>query len=268
MAGGNADDGSDAPAKPLPLSANPPKPHFKVSRRLIIEVTSNSVTMTHLSWNTGFKVTLMAAEQAIDPSRALPVLADGYALVPAGKIASVVTCLQMFSKPALRVAPPLGAIRRVVHPGLDWYRRLFSAVGGEWLWFSRLRMSDAQLSQIVCDPKVWLYAIETPEGGAGLLELDFRVADECELAFFGLNAVLRGRGLGRALMNLAIETAFSQSIKRFWVHSCTLDHPDALAFYIRSGFKAYERRIEVATDPRLTQEASIDALPHVPVIGI
>jgi GNAT superfamily N-acetyltransferase len=201
----------------------------------------------------------------------MPALKDGYARVPKGKIASVVTCLEMHHNPLK--PPPLTpprpapfAVERVMRPTLAWYRELYRKVGSEWLWFSRLRLSDDALQRILSDPLVWVFAVMTPAGAEGILELDFRVAGECELAFFGLTAKVRGCGMGRALMTLAIEQAFSQPITRFWVHSCSLDHPAALGFYVRSGFVAYERRIEVADDPRLSGDAPRTALPDVPII--
>jgi hypothetical protein len=67
-------------------------------------------------------------------------------------------------------------------------------------------------------------------------------------------------------MNRAIERAWARPIHRFWVHTCTLDHPGALGFYIRSGFRPYARRVEVADDPRLVGLAPRTSAPHVPII--
>jgi hypothetical protein len=50
------------------------------------------------------------------------------------------------------------------------------------------------------------------------------------------------------------------------VHTCTFDHPSAVAFYQRSGFRAFRRQIEVADDPRLDGTASPTAARHVPII--
>ena len=55
-------------------------------------------------------------------------------------------------------------------------------------------------------------------------------------------------------------------IERFWVHTCTLDSPQALGFYIRSGFAPVERQIEVFDDPRLTGVLPETAAPHIPVL--
>jgi GNAT superfamily N-acetyltransferase len=102
---------------------------------------------------------------------------------------------------------------------------------------------------------------------AGLLELDFRHADECEVSFFGLAPEFIGAGAGRWLMNQALERAWSRPLRRLWIHTCTLDHPSALAFYLRSGFQAYRRQIETVPDPRLTGLLPRTAAPHVPLIG-
>jgi len=154
----------------------------------------------------------------------------------------------------------------VVHPDTTWYRELYARVGTEWLWFSRLRMPQAELAGILEDPRVEVHALTVDGRDEGLLELDFREPGQCELAFYGLTRAVMGRGAGRALMSYAIDRAWSKPIARFWVHTCTLDHPDALSFYLRSGFVPYARRIEVADDPRLLGEAPPDAAPHVPLI--
>ena len=99
----------------------------------------------------------------------------------------------------------------------------------------------------------------------GLLELDFRVSGACELAFFGLDDALIGTGAGRYLMTQAITLAFQRDITRFHVHTCTLDSPQALAFYIRSGFKPYKQEIEIAEDPRLSGDLPMTAAPQIPV---
>ena len=194
-------------------------------------------------------------------------LPDGYSDVPAGKIAAVVTHLEMTERPALR-PDPAGAwtLRKVPSPDLDWFRDLYRRVGEEWLWFSRLQMADAELAAIIGSPMVEVHALVHEGRDKGLLELDFREAGQCELAFFGVTAELIGGGAGRWLMNRALELAWQRPIARFWVHTCTLDHPSALAFYQRSGFRAFRRQVEIADDPRLDGTAPRAAAKHVPII--
>src|SRR3982074_2028601 len=101
-------------------------------------------------------------------------LPDGYSDVPAGKIAAVVTHLEMTDRPAL-LPDPEGAwmLRKVPSPDLDWFRDLYRRVGEEWLWFSRLQMADAELAAIVRSSRVEGYALVHDGRDEGLLELDF-----------------------------------------------------------------------------------------------
>ena len=195
------------------------------------------------------------------------VLSNGAFDVPSGKIANVVTHLEMTELPAIP-PDPAGAwtLRRVEAPDLDSYRDLFRRVGEQWLWFSRVRMPDAELTAILGSPLLEVYALEHEGRGEGMLELDFREAGHCEITFFGVTAKLIGSGAGRWLMNRALELAWSRPIARLWLHTCTHDHPGAVAFYQRSGFRAFRRQIEIEDDPRLDGTTPRDAARHVPVI--
>jgi GNAT superfamily N-acetyltransferase len=74
--------------------------------------------------------------------------------------------------------------------------------------------------------------------------------------------------VGRYLMSEALERAWTQPISRLWVHTCTFDHPNALAFYQRSGFRPYQVMVEVHKDPRLTGHLPKDASPNAPLIDV
>jgi len=196
-------------------------------------------------------------------------LKDGFYDVPPGKVAAVVTHLEMRERAPLRPVPDSQGVtlRRVATPGSDWYRSLFRRVGAEdWLWFSRLVMDEAALAAILRDPLVEVHALGSGGEDLGLLELDFRQEGECELAFFGLAAELIGGGVGRWLMNRAIALAWRPGITRFHVHTCTMDSPQALPFYIRSGFTPVRRQVEIADDPRLSGLLPESAAPQVPIL--
>jgi GNAT superfamily N-acetyltransferase len=199
---------------------------------------------------------------------AVELARNGYHDVAAGKLATIVTFLEMTERPAPRPVPPRPdlALRRVGRPDPAWYRDLFRRIGLGWLWSSRVRMADQELARIVRHPRVEIWALAREGTDAGLLELDRRTPGEVELAFFGLTPDLLGGGAGRLLMNRAIEIAWSTAPRRFWLHTCTLDHPAALGFYRRSGFRAYRQAVEIADDPRLTGELPPGAAPHIPVI--
>lgn len=198
-----------------------------------------------------------------------PPLADGYTTLPAGKIAAIATSLEMLAPPPPRSVPDVCsvAIEPYPRPEPGWYRDLYRRVGEPWLWHSRLRLTDQALAAIIRSPDVEIWAVVEDGREEGLLELDFREPGECELAFFGLTGGLIGRGAGRLLMDRAIERAWARPIRRFWVHTCTLDHPGALAFYCRSGFVPFQRQLELADDPRLDGTLSPDAAPNVPKLS-
>ncbi len=196
------------------------------------------------------------------------LLPDGYHDVPAGSLATVVTSLEMRapvpSRPELDDAPWI--LRPVAQPGLDWYRDLYRRVGADWLWSSRLALSDAALAAILGARAVSVYALTVDGCDEGILELDFREPGQCELAFFGVTPPTIGTGAARWLMNRAVTLAWARPISRFWVHTCTLDSPDALPFYVRSGFVPFARTVEVYADPRVAGVLPREAAPQVPLL--
>lgn len=195
------------------------------------------------------------------------MLAEGFYDVPPGHVATIVTHLEMTTPPTLKAARfPDGvtlALQDTVD--LDTYRDLFTRVGGmPWLWWSRLILPEAELATILANPKVEVRYVLKDGRPEGLLELDFREVGACELAYFGLTEALIGSGSGRALMNAAITRAFETQITRFHVHTCTLDSPQALSFYRRSGFKPVKQQVEIAPDPRLHGHLPKEAGPRIP----
>ena len=183
-------------------------------------------------------------------------------------LAAVVTFLEMHDKPAVVVPSSPLTLRRIGKPDAAAYRELFRLVGAPWLWFSRLIMDDAALASIIQDPGVELFAVEDEQGrAAGMLELDFREPDECELSFIGLVPDLAGKGRGRWLLAEAVRRAWRDDVKRVHVHTCSLDHPAALSAYRRAGFTAYRRAIERFPDPRLLGILPRDSAPQIPLLG-
>lgn len=194
-------------------------------------------------------------------------LSVGYHPLPEGHLANVVTCLEMTAKPALRPAADLGfTLERLGASDTERFRALFRAIGQDIMWFSRLMLSEDALAGIIGDPRVSCFALVKEGQDAGLLELDFRQQGQCELSFFGVVPSAVGGGAGRFLMNEALTRAWAEPITRMWVHTCHYDHPSALAFYQRSGFRPYAVMVEVHADPRLTGSLPRHASPQVPLI--
>src|SRR4051812_10327151 len=127
------------------------------------------------------------------------ILPDGYSDVPPGKIVSVVTSLEMRAEPAPmpEPAPVEWTLRRVPVPEVEWYRDLYRRIGEDWLWFSRLAMPRTELEGILRHPAIEVHALVHDGRDEGLIELDFRAPEGCELTFFGVTGALLGKGAGR-----------------------------------------------------------------------
>jgi GNAT superfamily N-acetyltransferase len=212
-------------------------------------------------------------------NESLSISLNGTTSLPRGKIATIVTSLEMTTRPS--ASPPARdnvklELLRLNSRQLPRYLALYCALGHRWMWFSRLVMPQAQLAAILDHPAVEAFAVVKEGRDIGLLELDRRVAGEVEVAFFGLldNAV--GQGIGARLMAQALDMAWgpraleqplpASAITRVWVHTCTFDHPGAVRFYQRSGFAICALGIEVVDDPRLAGHLPLDAAAHVPVL--
>ena len=195
-----------------------------------------------------------------------------------GELAAIVTSLEMRDRQRTRPLPA-SPLRLVAWdaPTPEKHRALFRRVGAPWLWFSRLLLADDDLTRIIHDPAVRIWAVVDRAGiEVGLLELDFRAPPDCEIAYFGLVPELTGQGHGRWLMAQALmlawrapiagETSPALPVARVWVHTCTLDHPAALGFYRQQGFVPFARAIEIFADPRLIGILPPTAAPQIPVL--
>jgi GNAT superfamily N-acetyltransferase len=200
------------------------------------------------------------------------MLPDGFTDLAPGKIASVVTFLEMRPRPARgaawqdRVSTNEVGLRPVHAPDLNWYRALYRRAGAQWLWFSRLEMTDAQLAAVLHRSTNELFVAESDGNEIGMAELDRSHAPDVEITFFGLFPEAIGKRLGRSFMAVLLDRAWDGSAARIWLHTCNLDAPAALSFYMKCGFRPYKQAIEVADDPRVRGILPEDAAPHVPII--
>jgi GNAT superfamily N-acetyltransferase len=169
------------------------------------------------------------------------------------RIDDTVTYLEMFERPPGRPLPaPMGklALMRAEAPTVSFYRYLYETVGTPWVWFERRQMSDRALAVEIHNPTTEIFVLYVGGVPAGYFELNAAEARQTELCYFGLVPDFIGRRLGPFLLNAAIEQAWSRPIERFWVHTCTFDHPRALPLYQRAGFVVYARRQVSFDDPR------------------
>lgn len=197
----------------------------------------------------------------------IPLDLDGYTDLPPGRIANVVTFLEMQAAPATRPRPTTGLrVRSVAAPTIAWYRDLYRRIGERWLWFSRAVVDDRALAARLADQAIEILALERGEQAIGFAEIDRSTAGEVEIAMFGVVPDATGTGAARFLMDEVLAQVWTPGTTRVWLHTCTFDHPAAVPFYRHAGFRPYKFAIEVSPDPRLSGYLPLDAGPHVPLI--
>lgn len=150
--------------------------------------------------------------------------------------------LQMLARPDRTVPPPRDGLTVVQarRPTIHYYRYLYDAVGRPWYWLSRKRKTDEELAQIIHDPRDEIHVLHADGVPAGFVELDRRVDGEVEIGQFGLVPEFIGQGLGKYFLQWAVDRAWDYGPRRLWLHTCTLDHPNAVPNYLKAGFAIYK----------------------------
>ena len=117
----------------------------------------------------------------------------------------------------------------------------YKNIGKKHSWIDRLVWIDSQWIDYVSNKKVKTYVLNHRDDLAGFFELIFHFEkNEVELAYFGLLQEYHNKRLGSYLLFEAIKKSFVKKINRVWVHTCTLDHKNALNNYISRGMKVFK----------------------------
>ena len=118
----------------------------------------------------------------------------------------------------------------------------YKNVGKNHHWIDRLIWTDQQWSNYTSDNKVKTYILKNKDDLAGYFELiSHKDKKEVEIAYLGLLEEYYNKKLGSYLLSAAIRNSFSDKTKRVWVHTCTLDHQNALNNYLSRGMKIFKK---------------------------
>ena len=117
----------------------------------------------------------------------------------------------------------------------------YKNIGKKHKWIDRLIWVDAQWIDYVSNKKVKTYVFKFKDDLAGFFELiSHDEKKEVEIAYFGLLEEFQNKKLGSYLLSQAIRKSFKENINRVWVHTCSLDHKNALNNYISRGMKIFK----------------------------
>ena len=118
----------------------------------------------------------------------------------------------------------------------------YKNVGKNHHWIDRLVWTDKQWAEYVFDEKVKTYVLKNKDDLAGYFELILHNdKNEVEIAYLGLLEEYQNQKLGSFLLTEAIKNSFLKNVKRVWVHTCSLDHKNALKNYLSRGMKIFKK---------------------------
>ena len=118
----------------------------------------------------------------------------------------------------------------------------YKNVGKKHHWVDRLVWTEKQWIEYTSDEKVKTYVLKNNNDLAGYFELiSHKDKNEIEIAYLGLLEEYQNKKLGSYLLSSAIKKSFLEKPHRVWVHTCSLDHKNALKNYTARGMKIFKK---------------------------
>ncbi len=123
-------------------------------------------------------------------------------------------------------------------------RFFYKTIGKKHKWIDRLIWDEQQWINYVSNKKVETYVLKNKDELVGFFELIFHFEkQEVEIAYFGILEEYQNKKLGSFLLSEAIKKSFEKDINRVWLHTCSLDHKNALNNYVSRGMKIFKSEI-------------------------
>ena len=117
----------------------------------------------------------------------------------------------------------------------------YKNIGKNHHWVDRLVWTEKQWIDYVSNKNVKTYVLKISNDLAGYFELNLHSEkNEVEIAYLGLLEEYQNKKLGSYLLSNAIKNSFLNKPKRVWVHTCSLDHKNALNNYLARGMKIFK----------------------------
>ena len=116
----------------------------------------------------------------------------------------------------------------------------YKHIGKKYNWIDRLVWTDKNWIEYISNKDLLTFTLKQKEDLAGYFELLVHDNNEVEIAYFGLLEEYHNKKLGSFLLSKAIKKSFEHKIDRVWLHTCSLDHKNALNNYIGRGMKVFK----------------------------
>ena len=123
-------------------------------------------------------------------------------------------------------------------------RFFYKSIGKNHKWVERLSWTEEKWISYVSSKNVQTFVLKKKDDLVGFFELIFHSEkNEIEIAYFGILEEYQNKKLGSYLLSEAIKKSFENNVNRVWVHTCSLDHKNALNNYISRGMKIFKTEI-------------------------
>jgi len=120
----------------------------------------------------------------------------------------------------------------------------YKNIGKKHKWVDRLIWNEQKWIDYVSSDKVKTYVLKNKDDLVGFFELIFHYEkNEVEIAYFGILEEYQNKKLGSYLLSEAIKKSFNKNVNRVWLHTCSLDHKNALNNYVARGMKIFKSEI-------------------------
>ena len=120
----------------------------------------------------------------------------------------------------------------------------YKNIGNKHNWVDRLIWTEEKWIDYVSNKNVKTYVLKNKKDLVGFFELiHHQKKKEVEIAYLGILEEYHNKKLGSYLLTEAIKISFKNKINRVWVHTCTLDHKNALNNYMTRGMKIFKTEI-------------------------
>ena len=127
-------------------------------------------------------------------------------------------------------------------PDFQINKFFYKQIGKSYRWIDRLVWDDAKWMNYTDNSNLETYILRENNDLIGFFELLHNPdLNETEISYFGLLEEYIGKGIGGYALSEAIKKSFEKNIKRVWLHTCTLDHPNALKNYIARGMRVFRK---------------------------
>ena len=126
-------------------------------------------------------------------------------------------------------------------PDFQLNKFFYKQIGSDHRWIDRLVWDDQKWVSYVSNPNVKTFVLKENDDLVGYFEqIINQEKNDCEIAYFGILKEFYGKKYGAHLLSLAITKCFEKKINKIWLHTCSLDHENALKNYLSRGMKIFK----------------------------